>query len=326
MPASSLRDKITLMAKRNGKKVVDAPIHTKPKRQKIQIAEQSQLADRDYDSVNIFADYPGFRRVNVSEFVADDSLDDDEMEGNMQIVLDSIKFLNGLQFEASRINKERLFRKFNHNFPQLVVVDQLYCILPPHTGSETYIDQSIQQLITGQKIKMIDLNNENFRYRLAILTEDFVKVAEASIDDKSSLTHFTKLLEDYPNLLQIDSSLLAHYKLDPTKLIRSGFLTFSRQRSSGGHSVYNISLPNLGPFLKIMNVGIRFVCHVCLLYHQNQVLEKHLAEKYTRNTLVYRRMRGLNLTWLLSVMVGSGLLECFNTPVGRVYHMTGKKM
>ncbi len=292
---------------------------------------QVDLSHKDYLNVNIFERYPNFSKLKVQNFTVGTNLADDQTQANQRIILSTIKFLNKLQFEASMINKERLFRKFNHNFPQLVIVDQLYCILP-NRSCETYIDQSVEQLITSGNIKMIDLNNENFRFRLAILYDDFIKVVTDSIDETDFRDAFIKLIQDYPNVLQIDSSILSRYDLDANRLVQLGFLTISRGRGgfeSGSVSrsnVYNISLPNLGPFLKIIKVGIRFVSKLCQSYHQNEVLEKHLVEKYSRDTLVYRRMRGLNITWMLSVMVGSGLLECFNTPVGRIYKLTGKRL
>lgn len=289
------------------------------------------LGDKDYLHVNIFERYPSFSKLHVENFTVGDDLDDPQMQTNKDIILSTIKFLNKLQFEASMVNKKRLFHKFNHNFPQLVIVDQLYCILP-NRSCETYIDQSVEQSITFGAIKMIDLNNENFRFRLAILYDDFIKVVNDSIEDASFRNAFINLIQDYPNMLQIDSTTLSRYKLEPKKLVQLGFLTISRGRggfesgSSSNPNVYNVGLPNLGPFLKIVKVGIRFVSKLCQSYHQNEVLETHLIEKYTRDTLAYRRMRGLNITWMLSVMVGSGLLECYNTPVGRVYKLTGKQL
>ncbi|QPG74224.1 hypothetical protein FOA43_001549 [Brettanomyces nanus] len=252
MPAGSLRAKLTAMSHRKGKRI-GSDTKKKTKKPKKQIGEADKLLERDYNGINLFERYPNFAKLHVERLIMDENVEDEELEENLQIILGAIRFLNSLQFQASRINKEKLFRKFNHNFPQLVIVDQLYCIMAK-TGSETFIDRNIEQLITLQKVKLIDLNNENFNFRLIILYEDFLKVVKDTFKDEKVMKRFINLIEDYPNLLQIDGALLKRYALDTTQLIHLGFLSISRERKGGdSEAVYNISLPNLGPFLKIVN-------------------------------------------------------------------------
>lgn len=57
-----------------------------------------------------------------------------------------------------------------------------------------------------------------------------------------------------------------------------------------------------------------------------EVKKYHLVFDMGAGSIKINFFKGLNLEWVLSFMVGKGLLEVFNSPVGLIYRLTGKSL
>ncbi|GMG34740.1 unnamed protein product [Ambrosiozyma monospora] len=286
-------------------------------------------------STNIFEDFPQFRGINVANFdstLTTNSIDgsSSSLDGNANIVLEcvyfllNVKFQNLSRYKMTKSSRAKLIAA-RSRYPNVIIVNQLYTIFP---NSETCVDTEIEKLTHLRKLKLITLNYDNFPFRLLILQDDLTKLIDTHLEANSNVvSSFKNFIHIYPNVNQISKEMIEKHGLDVKTLIQTGFLTFSE-------SSYNLTLPNIGPTLKMLKIGIRAIIKVCQGNKFGQIEEAIIMKKFTDVTKegvatkngLFVKTNGLDPHWLLSVMVGSGLLECFYSSVGRVYKLTGKNL
>ncbi|KAG2731991.1 hypothetical protein G9P44_004408 [Scheffersomyces stipitis] len=95
---------------------------------------------------------------------------------------------------------------------------------------------------------------------------------------------------------------------------------------------YSISYPACGTFLKLINAGRVWLVKALSKGKYNENLEDQLFKKWEGTTLngdsKMNNFRppfyGYDLNWILADSLGAGVIEVFNTPVGRGWRLTGK--
>lgn len=95
---------------------------------------------------------------------------------------------------------------------------------------------------------------------------------------------------------------------------------------------YSISYPACGTFLKLINAGRVWLVKLLSKASYKESLEEQLFNKWESFNLngdskmnnFRKPFYGYDLNWVLADALGAGVIEVFNTPVGRGWRLTGK--
>jgi hypothetical protein len=98
------------------------------------------------------------------------------------------------------------------------------------------------------------------------------------------------------------------------KAVEAGFITLDYSIREPG---YTISVPGSGAFVRNLRGGRRELLRTLRRQRYKEMLEKNLMAKKLRDSL-------LSYTFHLHELVGSGRIECFETPAGRGIRITNK--
>ncbi|ODV87100.1 hypothetical protein CANARDRAFT_26533 [[Candida] arabinofermentans NRRL YB-2248] len=138
-------------------------------------------------------------------------------------------------------------------------------------------------------------------------------------------TNLINLLSEYPNLNEPNVSLLKSYDLKITDLINAGFLTFnSNSTSNNNESNYKLNIPNTGTYLHILNKSSKYIHDTIHKQKQKTIIYNDLKGKF--DNLRFLKFDGVNLDWVLSYLVGLGIVEVDYSPVGLILKLSGKKL
>ena len=151
----------------------------------------------------------------------------------------------------------------------------------------------------------------------------------------SSLDKFMKYLKEHPTALYISYSADngGFTAEEITYLINSGFVTLaSNHLIEIETNVYSISYPGCGAYLKLVNSGRSWLVKVLGKNKHKELLEDQIISKWEGvNATGESKMNnfrspfyGYDLNWVLADALGAGVVEVFNTPVGRGWRLTGK--
>ncbi|KAI3403494.2 hypothetical protein KGF56_003778 [Candida oxycetoniae] len=249
---------------------------------------------------------------------------------------------------------------FRQSLPSgVVTVTQLYSIF--HTQGNTFVDKSLELSIRRGIVRKFIISNASpvisrslnaFQSKkvtygfenveIVALSKHFDKVIEESVnamkaknDEEargvvSSLEKFHDFVRLNPQEMFISSF---HFtEADISNLMRLGYITLTSNHFNEQESHYSIAYPGCGTFLKLVNE-----CKIWLVKALNKTKYKELLEDE-----LFRRWSGVNpegdpklnnfrkpyfgydLHWVLADALGCGIIEVFNTPVGRGWRLTGK--
>lgn len=240
----------------------------------------------------------------------------------------------------------------------LVTLNQLYSIYD-HQG-QTFVDRSLEIKIRQGKLKKFIITNASpiisrspqkwqsgkttygFENAEVIAkTQDYLNLIKRDItklensDDDfllSSLKKFHTFVENNPTSLFIGENELLNKK-ELSSLVRLGYVTLTSNHLNEIESHhYSISYPNCGTFLKLINSGRSWLVKLLTKTKFKQILEESLFNKWeglnSQGTNKMNNFRkpfyGYDLHWILADSLGAGIIEVFNTPVGRGWQLTGK--
>ncbi|KAG7192783.1 uncharacterized protein KQ657_001566 [Scheffersomyces spartinae] len=116
-------------------------------------------------------------------------------------------------------------------------------------------------------------------------------------------------------------------KEDLDVLIQYGFVTLSSNHLNEIENLYAISYPNCGTFLKLVKNGRMWVVKTLNGCRYKEAIEDLLVSKWEggpKMTNMRKPYYGYDLDWVLADALGAGIVEVFNTPVGRGWKLTGK--
>lgn len=186
--------------------------------------------------------------------------------------------------------------------------------------AENYLDHIDNQLRTLQN----DSNSPD------ILTKE--KATKISLVE--CLQKFLKFVRDNPTALFLTiRSGMDNQEL--SKLVSLGYITLTSNHLNEIEShQYSISYPNCGTYLKLINAGRSWLVKTLSKCKYKELLEEHLFNRWEglntsfNGTSKMSNFRspfyGYDLFWILADALGAGVIEVFNTPVGRGWRLTGK--
>lgn len=149
----------------------------------------------------------------------------------------------------------------------------------------------------------------------------------------SSLVKFLNYLQESPSATSITSMNSGLAKEELSHLMNLGFVTLSSNHLNEIESnEYAISYPSCGTYLKLVNAGRSWLVKVLNKLKFKELLEDQLITKWQGiNPQGNSKMKnfrapfyGYDLNWVLADALGAGVVEVFNTPVGRGWRLTGK--
>ncbi|RCK66816.1 Meiotically up-regulated gene 51 protein [Candida viswanathii] len=149
----------------------------------------------------------------------------------------------------------------------------------------------------------------------------------------SSLTKFHKYLQHSPAAISMTSGSGDLTQEETTHLMNSGFLTLASNHLNEIESnEYAISYPSCGTYLKLVNAGRSWLVKILSKLKFKELLEEQIVSKWqginpqgdSKMNNFRSPFYGYDLNWVLADALGAGVIEVFNTPVGRGWRLTGK--
>ncbi|KAI5965292.1 uncharacterized protein KGF55_001512 [Candida pseudojiufengensis] len=161
----------------------------------------------------------------------------------------------------------------------------------------------------------------------------------------NTLQKFYNFIKKNPTDLFISSSNFNNEEI--SSLVQMGYITLNSNHFNEIENNYAISFPNCGIYLKLINEGRIWLVKLLNKIKYKEMLEDEIFNKWcgrifggygqsnTKNNsdtnldiLKLNNFKkpffGYDLNWILADALGAGIIEVFNTPVGRGWRLTGK--
>ena len=175
---------------------------------------------------------------------------------------------------------------------------------------------------------------------LSLIKEKIKAMEGESKTNSTRVASSKKLKKFYDFIIQNPASLFINsskYFSDEelSELVNYGFLTLTSNHLNEIEShQYSIAYPNCGTFLKVINSGRAWIVKTLNKCSNKEILEEQLFNKWEGTTFGFNGQSkrnnfrspfyGYDLYWILADALGAGVVEVFNTPVGRGWCLTGK--
>lgn len=237
----------------------------------------------------------------------------------------------------------------------LVTSNQLYSIYQ-HEGN-TFVDKQIELAIRNNQIRKFVISNASpiiqtvhnkpskdkitFGFEnVEIITNDHQYIAtidrlidklELSNQSTQVLLKFKEYIKTNPTTLFLTANDMLTEN-DLSSLVNFGYLTLTSNYMNEIEHQYALAFPNCGTYLKLINSGRSWLVKTLSKSKFKELLEEDLINRWEGNdingnsklTNFRKPFYGFNLQWILADALGAGIIEVFNTPVGRGWKLTGK--
>lgn len=277
---------------------------------------------------------------------------------------------NSYTSQLSLLSSNSKTSKISRQYPNIIIQDQLYAIFK---SQETLIDKLVNELVMELKLKIFNMNFENFNFNIIITYNDYLEILDNSFSekDKKSKDNFINLIHSNPLISQISANNLNLLNLNPSLLISKGLICISNSNNISNNSnnldcVYNLTLPHLGGLLRIIKNSVNWIINSTSktkerlimatdlrnLWFKTYIPPKTQITSNSNNNNNFKReyfitdrvgvvkpkmiqngpgvnivkFRGIGLEWILALMIGVGILESYQSPVGIIYKSTGKRL
>ncbi|ODV80187.1 uncharacterized protein CANTADRAFT_5852 [Suhomyces tanzawaensis NRRL Y-17324] len=198
-------------------------------------------------------------------------------------------------------------------------------------GKVTYGFENVEVLCKSKSyLEIIDSHTRSIEDEL---TEDMTQAIKAKkMVQIQGLQKFRKYIVDNPTALFIDNDNTLD-KEEMSILVTHGLVTLTSNHLNEIEShQYSISYPACGTYLKLINAGRVWLVKLLSKNKYKESLEETIVTKWEgtnfNGTCKMNNFRkpfyGFELNWILADALGVGLIEVFNTPVGRGWRLTGK--
>lgn len=257
---------------------------------------------------------------------------------------DLLFLLRGLSMEI----KADIIKYRNNQLPYggMVTVSQLYSMFD-HRGN-TFVDRSLELCVRDGSLMKFVISNAlpvilrsgkgggdhkvTYGYENAevvVKKEHYLALIDKKMAEDGgnagALAKFKHYVITHPEALLVTSEDFTTGEI--TKLVKLGFLTLtSNHHNEIDIHDYALAYPKCGTFLKIINAGRSWLVKTLSKMTYKEMLEETMYEKWEGKIMAnFRRpFYGYELAWILADARGSGVVEPFNTPVGRGWRLTGK--
>lgn len=227
----------------------------------------------------------------------------------------------------------------------VLTINQLYSMFDAR--GNTFVDRSLEMCIREGQVHKFVISNalpvilrtgntmsnkvtygyENIE--VVVRTDHYLSLVDEALlsseeDTKSALDRFKLFVLRLPASLYVTSDDFGAHEL--SCLVQTGFITLtSNHHNEIDVHQYSISYPRCGAFLKMINAGRTWLVKTLGRSTYKEYLEEVLFEKWGKKMANFRKpFYGYDLMWVLADTLGAGVVEAFNTPVGRGWRLTGK--
>lgn len=201
-------------------------------------------------------------------------------------------------------------------------------------GKVTYGYENVEVIVKSENY-LNRIQNEIQRLKKEINLQESLANEKANKEYLCEcLQKFLKFVTDRPTALFIDNNQgMDNQEL--SKLVSLGYITLTSNHLNEIEShQYSISYPNCGSYLKLINAGRSWLVKTLSKCKYKELLEEHIFNKWeglntsfngtSKMTNFRSPFYGYDLYWILADGLGAGVIEVFNTPVGRGWRLTGK--
>lgn len=260
--------------------------------------------------------------------------------------------------------------RISRQYPHVFVQDQLYAIFP---HQHTLVDKLVSELVADARLRVLDMNFENFSFTVLVPSEQFMHTVQSSFSgsEEKLMQRYVDLLSVDPSATQVSASDLLEAGISFSTLIAKGLICMSAAAASESSvGVYNITLPHLGGLLRVVKSSCKWIAGLTDKTREHMIMASALQERWFKpyvppkskaaskapdsnnNNNAFKReyyttdrvgtaqpkqeangpgvnivkFRGVGLDWVLALMIGTGMLEAYISPVGVVYKATGKRL
>lgn len=254
------------------------------------------------------------------------------------------------------VKAEIMKYRMNQLSQGLVTTNQLYSVFEQE--GHTFVDRNIELAIRKGQIKKFVITNaspiiltshNNIQNGKITYGYENVEVIVKGSSYLEVMNQTLKKLNDQ-NQLQVLRKFQEFVIENPTMLFMTnedgftdrelsilvdlGFVTLTSNHMNEIECLqYAIAFPNCGTFLKLINNGRSWVVKTLSKHKFKEMLEPDLFDRWEGNdingdskmTNFRKPFYGFDLNWILADALGSGIIEVFNTPVGRGWKLTGKR-
>lgn len=243
--------------------------------------------------------------------------------------------------------------EFRRQLPaDIITVNQLYTLFEGE--GRTFVDKLLELGVREGTVRKfvisnaspVILNNTKFQkvsygyenIEVICRAESYIRMIQSRIETittttnnssneshKKALSLLLSFIVERPSALFISTEELSKEDLDV--LIQYGFVTLSSNHLNEIENLYAISYPNCGTFLKLVKNGRMWVVKTLNGCRYKEAIEDLLVSKWEggpKMTNMRKPYYGYDLDWVLADALGAGIVEVFNTPVGRGWKLTGK--
>lgn len=359
MGASSLRDRLTkLQSKTKNRGVSNTELNKKREKKSFFQADTAiESANVLEETSNITLPHLYFPKVNLANKVSKDSiLLIGERLSNVYLfpqigVGVGVSGLLSQNSKTSRISRQ---------YPKIFIQDQLYAL---YAGQETQVDLCVNELVSSGKLHVLDMNFENFGFSVLVLDNEFNRIIDSTFrkTDYIISQSYKCLIHSDNQATQLTDAQLLNSGLNISNLINYGLICISSSEPISG--IYNITLPHLGGLLRVVKNSVKWITEATSKTRERMILDAELREKWFKPYITDKdkltnkqdsfkreyyttdrvgiakekkivagpgvnivKFRGIGIDWVISLMIGIGILETFNSPVGLVYKWSGKSL
>ncbi|CAG77895.1 YALI0F06622p [Yarrowia lipolytica CLIB122] len=204
------------------------------------------------------------------------------------------------------------------NVPPLVKMTHVhaYSLREP-----TLVLRRVNDAVEAGLLRKVAVNNVDEGV-LLMEADKFYKLLDQSIQEckvanqKKALEEFKILLLSHPSRVEFGFDELPN----ASTLVKSGFLTMNPQEAQ----MYNVCVPNVGVFLKLGASARTWFINMLKKQSYQEMLEEQMEKKWSANSNRWKGFKGVSFEWILKDLYGGYHCECFSTPVGRGWKLTGK--
>lgn len=247
--------------------------------------------------------------------------------------------------------------KYRSQVPQgLVTTNQLYSIF--EREGNTFVDRNIELAIRNGKLRKFVITNAapvieashvsaktgkitygHENVEVLVKSQVYMDKIEEWLNrssDKTKITilnKFKQFVVSNPAALFITESDDLN-EMELSNLLELGFITLtSNHKNEIESQQYALSFPNCGTYLRLINNGRSWLVKVLKKTKFDELLESELLNRWqgidlngnSKMTNYRKPFYGFDLNWILADALGAGIIEVFNTPVGRGWKLTGKR-
>ncbi|TID19172.1 hypothetical protein CANINC_003742 [Pichia inconspicua] len=261
---------------------------------------------------------------------------------------------------SSSLSQNSKTSKISKQYPKLLLQDQLYSLFP---GQETLLDNLVNELVRDGRLRRLKMNLDQFSFNILILQSEYEQIVDSCFSERENAikTAFFDLIRSDFTATQIDQENLLHYNMNIPQLINRGLICISTGENMYG--LYNLSIPHLGGLLRVIKNAVKWITDNTLRTRERMILDSDLRQKWfksfeqkdmgktnqTNQRIHFTttrvgvasettkkvatgpginiiKFRGIGLDWILALMIGVGIFEVYESPVGTVYKATGKSI